>query len=348
MSSSYRVRETACIPAGEGPVWSARWRPQGDLFAVCGQDKRLRLFDAKNVCIQEENKDERSHVRSLRRVAWRGDGKLLAVASFDAKVSLWRFDEQLALTATLVGHENEVKGVVFSPDGEFLASCSRDKSIFLYDVSGDFTASEVECVGVLQGHNQDVKNVVFSGDGDFLVSTSYDDSVKIWTREVDEDDWHLHATLKGHTSTVWSAAFDAASEHLVSVSADATMKIWQVKKAESTANVTKIPSWLVMPIVNAAFRSSDLGCPWRLLTTVQGVHSGAILDVAWQEDLIATASADNHLRLFAVSTSSSVELVASFTFTAEPNSVQFRPGHANELLVALDDGTVRRVSIEKL
>jgi WD40 repeat protein len=337
--SQYRLKETACVRVGGGTVWSARWRPQGDVFAACGQDKRLRLFDGTNLCLQEENGNDRVHSRSLRRVTWRGDGQLLAVACFDAKVSLWTYGKHLEMTTILVGHESEVKSVAFSPDGDLLASCSRDKSIFLFDVSGDL--SSTDCVGVLQGHNQDVKNIVFSPDGEFLASSSYDDSVKIWKQEVDEDDWHIEATLKGHSSTVLAAAVDAESNHLVTVSADATIKIWQVPQV--AGETTSIPSWLISPILKSAFRQTDTGGSWKLLTTVQG--TGAVLDVAWQGHLLATVSSDNFLRIFETSTPSRPELVASFEFSSEPNSVQFRPGGHEELLVALDDGTVRRLRL---
>ncbi len=47
----------------------------------------------------------------------------------------------------LIGHSSDVSGVAFSPDGKYLASCSKDKTIKLWSVE-----SQKE-VTTLQGHS---------------------------------------------------------------------------------------------------------------------------------------------------------------------------------------------------
>ena len=68
----------------------------------------------------------------------------------------------------LIGHKYYVRSVVFSPNGEYLASGSDDSTIGVWSISSG------ERIKTLTGHSSPVLSVVFSPNGEYLASGSYD------------------------------------------------------------------------------------------------------------------------------------------------------------------------------
>jgi WD40 repeat protein len=117
---------------------------------------------------------------------------------------------------TLKGHGDSVMSVVFSVDGQRLASGSHDWTVKIWD------AATGACVRTLKGHGYWVASVVFSADGQRLASGSSDRTVKIWDAATGAEE----RTLKDHDDWVTSVVFSADSQRLASGSHDETVKIW--------------------------------------------------------------------------------------------------------------------------
>jgi dipeptidyl aminopeptidase/acylaminoacyl peptidase len=74
------------------------------------------------------------HSGSVNSVAFSPDGSLIASASTDATIRLWRVSDGVLLR-TLTGHTSDVNSVAFSPDGNLIASASSDNTVRLWRVS---------------------------------------------------------------------------------------------------------------------------------------------------------------------------------------------------------------------
>ncbi|HSK64987.1 MAG TPA: WD40 repeat domain-containing protein, partial [Pyrinomonadaceae bacterium] len=74
----------------------------------------------------------KGHGRAVGKVAFSGDGKLLATGGTDNTIKIWDFAAKRELI-TLTGHTANIESLDFSPDGRLLASAGEDGSTFLWD-----------------------------------------------------------------------------------------------------------------------------------------------------------------------------------------------------------------------
>ncbi|MCL7043831.1 hypothetical protein MKW94_024762 [Papaver nudicaule] len=166
-----------------------------------------------------------------------------------------------------------VRCVSLNPAGSLLATCSQDKSVWIWDV---LPGNDIECLAVLPGHSQDVEMVRWHP---FL------EMVKVWAEEDDDsENWHCVQTLNeasnGHSSTVWGLSFNSMGDRMVTFSDDLTLKIW-VSDSKATPP------------------AEDGFAPWRRVFTLAGYHDGTIFAVhRSREGTIASAAADDAIRLF--------------------------------------------------
>ncbi len=241
---------------------------------------------------QEQNSIN-GHENTVSAVAFSPKGDMIASASGDNTVKLWKPDG--TLVKTLQGHENTVYGVAFSPNGDMIASASDDNTVKLWKPDGTEVAT-------LQGHENGVRGVAFSPKGDMIASASWDKTVKLWKPDGTEV-----ATLQGHENVVYGVAFSPNGDMIASASSDNTVKLWKpegilVKTLQGHESYVYDVAFSAKGDMIAS-ASGDTVKLWKpdgtLVQTLKG-HESRVSAVAFSPngDMIASASRDNTVKLW--------------------------------------------------
>src|SRR6516225_288141 len=114
----------------------------------------------------------RFHDGAVDALLWLSDGRIVSSGE-DARIALWRPREQKP-SAVLAGHQAPVVALAVAPDGEWIASASRDRTARLWPLG------RTGGPRVLEGHAQGVNGIAFSPDSGVLVTAGYDASLRIW------------------------------------------------------------------------------------------------------------------------------------------------------------------------
>jgi serine/threonine protein kinase len=120
---------------------------------------------------------------------------------------------------TLKGHSGSISTIVYSPDGQRLASAGRERTVKLWD------ATEGREIPTRMVHPAPVSLLAFSVKGQHLASVSEDGTVNLW----DATTGQKTATLTGHGGSVTSIAFRPDGACLASAGSGRTVWVWDTK-----------------------------------------------------------------------------------------------------------------------
>jgi len=112
-------------------------------------------------------------------LAYSPDGQYLLAAGRDAHLRRYAAPADYALQTSVVAHMYAINHLAFSGDGRYLASCSLDKSIKLWDPAS-LALLRVLDRARTAGHGTSVNKLVWPGAQHRLVSCSDDRSLAVW------------------------------------------------------------------------------------------------------------------------------------------------------------------------
>ncbi|MEU7584543.1 hypothetical protein AB0B50_43985, partial [Streptomyces sp. NPDC041068] len=205
-----------------GYVSAVVFRADGNTLATVGEengddedghDRAIRIWNM--VGGKTESTISTYLAGSFRIAAFSKDGRTLATTGYDEAVELWDTGTG-KLRRPLTGHARAVSAVVFSPDGNTLATAD-EKEVRLWNVdNGTLRRS-------LPFPSNSILTTAFSPDGNTLTAVAGTGVVRAW----DVTEGRPRRTLTGHTGEASEVVFSPGGDTLATADEDA-VRLWDV------------------------------------------------------------------------------------------------------------------------
>ena len=180
--------ELVTLNGHDSPVTSLSFSRDNQLLASGSKDGTVivwslaKIFNEGNVVQKEVTSKGKLLVFSEEKnsgivsVNFSPDGTILAAASADGAVRIWRKDGS---PLSLLKHRQPLTSISFSPDSQMIVSGCIDQLVRVWKIDG-------KLLKTLKGHSAGVWSVNFSHDGEMLASASADGMVMLWNFNFDD------------------------------------------------------------------------------------------------------------------------------------------------------------------
>uniref|UniRef100_A0A2K5LH07 Protein HIRA n=1 Tax=Cercocebus atys TaxID=9531 RepID=A0A2K5LH07_CERAT len=228
------------------PIFSVDIHPDGTKFATGGQGQdsgKVVIWNMSPVLQEDDEKDENipkmlcqmdNHLACVNCVRWSNSGMYLASGGDDKLIMVWKRAtyigpstvfgssgklanvEQWRCVSILRSHSGDVMDVAWSPHDAWLASCSVDNTVVIWNA-----VKFPEILATLRGHSGLVKGLTWDPVGKYIASQADDRSLKVWRTL----DWQLETSITkpfdecGGTTHVLRLSWSPDGHYLVSAHA---------------------------------------------------------------------------------------------------------------------------------
>ncbi|KAG0009067.1 hypothetical protein BGZ80_002764, partial [Entomortierella chlamydospora] len=307
--SSLSKVDMAGAKFGEFPFIKAvrhcAFSPDRSQFAVILESGDINLYDMSNwerIEILNTRSDQFSSITFPPRsnqIAFGGDK------------TVWIYDVTGSNPRNLEGHDDTISCVVYSPNGDQIASGSYDTTVRLWD------ADTSKSIHNLIGHTESITAIAFSPNGDTIASASEDFTVRLWDVESGAC---IHIFKDNTEYIITGVVYSPNGDRVASVNSVLKVKLWDVDAGECihtwTNSISTEPLEKTSSSIAYSLRGDHIACAsddgtvkiWdvdtgELCRTLHG-HNGRVTSVVYSpfEDLIASGGVDKTVRLWDVET----------------------------------------------
>jgi WD40 repeat protein len=264
---------------------------------------------------------------SISAVAVFPDRRRIVTGSLDKTLRLWDLKDGVVLKK-MEGHRGGVRAVAVSQDGQFIASGDDKGGLIAWDGrTGELTK-------VIEAHSDEIRSLDFSPDSEVLASTgsTSDKSTKMWSTETWQPEGKPIYTLHD----VYCARYSPSGELLV-ITTTFGATIYDPFTSDCVAFFSGDTGYKFLTVLawtpdggrllsggsdsDRAIREWDPST-WQQLGDPWNGHTNSINAIAVSPDgtLVASASADKHVRLWRLSDR---RTIATFKHTKQVNCVTF-------------------------
>lgn len=205
------------------------------LIASGSKDKSIILWDLEYSSPQKVLKGHKGEVTKIVYLQGYTDNPCIASSSVDSFIRIWNIKDGECIN-TLSSHLDRVINIFHIPnyDNNLLISASRDKTIKIWDLTGNEITNQVkvniknkEEIVVFQA-NYDNKNEILN-----LIVVLSDKSLKIWQGPNFKD---RGFKLRGHFNSINCLTQYTSHEQILTGSEDKTIKLWNIYKNKNMSS----------------------------------------------------------------------------------------------------------------